>query len=61
MSDNKTELMNNALKERIGAIVSNYEEQMASIRAEATIIIERLTQENERLTKELENVAVQED
>jgi hypothetical protein len=61
MNDNKTELMNNALKERIGAIVSNYEEQMASIRAEATIIIERLTQENERLTKELENVAVQED
>lgn len=61
MNDNRTKLMNDALKERIGSIVSNYEEQMAGIRAEATIMIEALTQENERLKKELEDVALQEE
>lgn len=71
MSNNNVELINTALKQRIGLIVSNYEEELASIRAEASVMIERLTQENAALSKEnarfkglleetSENVAVQE-
>ncbi len=71
MSNNNVELINTALKQRIGLIVSNYEEELASIRAEAAVMIERLTQENAALSKEnarfkglleetSENVAVQE-
>lgn len=71
MSNNNVELINTALKQRIGLIVSNYEEELASIRAEASVMIERLTQENGTLSQEnarlkglleetSENVAIQE-
>lgn len=50
----KNELKIQALKERIGQLVANYEEQIADFRADATMQITGLQQENERLRNALE-------
>lgn len=59
MSNNNLELINTALKERIGIIVSNYESDMANLRAEASMIIENLTEQNRNLTQEVANLKVE--
>lgn len=49
MNEDNLKLINIALKERIGAIVSSYESDMASLRAEASIMIQKLNEEIENL------------
>lgn len=50
----RNELKIQAIKERVGQIVANYEEQIADFRADATMQITELQQENERLKNALE-------
>lgn len=48
MTDNKDTLKVTALKERIGSIVSEYEEHIAELRAQSTVVIQEL---NEKITQ----------
>jgi phage host-nuclease inhibitor protein Gam len=50
----KAELVITALQQRIGEIVSNYETQIAILRAEITTIMQQ-QQEKEEAVKEYEN------
>jgi phage host-nuclease inhibitor protein Gam len=50
----KAELVITALQQRIGEIVSNYETQIAILRAEITTIMQQ-KQEKEEAVKEYEN------
>ena len=50
----KAELIITALQQRIGEIVSNYETQIAILRAEITTIMQQ-QQEKEEAVKEYEN------
>jgi phage host-nuclease inhibitor protein Gam len=50
----KAELIITALQQRIGEIVSNYETQVAILRAEITTIMQE-KQEKEEAVKEYEN------
>jgi phage host-nuclease inhibitor protein Gam len=50
----KAELIITALQQRIGEIVSNYETQIAILRAEITTVMEQ-QQEKEEAVKEYEN------
>jgi phage host-nuclease inhibitor protein Gam len=50
----KAELIITALQQRIGEIVSNYETQVAILRAEITTIMQQ-QQEKEEAVKEYEN------
>jgi hypothetical protein len=50
----KAELIITALQQRIGEIVSNYETQIAILRAEITAIMQE-KQEKEEAVKEYEN------
>jgi phage host-nuclease inhibitor protein Gam len=50
----KAELIITALQQRIGEIVSNYETQIAILRAEITTIMEQ-QQEKKEAVKEYEN------
>lgn len=50
----KAELVITALQQRIGEIVSNYETQIAILRAELTQLME-LAKEKEEAVKEFEN------
>lgn len=50
----KTDLIIAALQQRIGEIVSNYETQIAILRAEITTIMQQ-QQEKEEAVKEYEN------
>ncbi len=56
----KNELKIVGLVQRIGELVSKYELQIIEIRADLTIEMQRLTEENKRLTDLLEekNVAI---
>lgn len=56
MNEDNLKLINTALRERIGVIVSNYESDIASIRAEATVMIEALNNQNRELTEKVENL-----
>ena len=47
----KTELIITALQQRIGELVSNYETQVAILRAEVTLLINE-KEENEKLKPE---------
>jgi len=48
----KVELVITALQQRIGEIVSNYETQIAILRAELTQLNDTINKEKEDLTKE---------
>lgn len=56
MNEDNLKLINTALRERIGVIVSNYESDIASIRAEATVMIEALNNQNRELTEKVESL-----
>lgn len=56
MNEDNLKLINTALRERIGVIVSNYESDIASIRAEATVMIEALNNQNNALNKQIQNL-----
>lgn len=56
MNEDNLKLINIALKERIGVIVSSYESDMATLRAEASMMIEALTKQNSDLNQEVKNL-----
>lgn len=53
---NKHELKVQVLTERIAEIVASYEERIAEFRADATIQLTELSNENSRLSKEVEEL-----
>ncbi len=62
MSDNnitKLELKIQSLKERFARKVADYEDEIADIRADATIMFEQLNKQVEELQKELNDKNVQ--
>jgi hypothetical protein len=62
MSDNNTtklELKIQSLKERFARKIADYEDEVADIRAEATIMYEQLSKQVEELQKELNDKNVQ--
>lgn len=57
MSDSKkNELKVTALTQRIGEITSKYEEQVAELRAQATMAIEKLDSENKELHEDVKRL-----
>lgn len=52
MNETKDELKVMALRERIGVLASQYEENFADLRADATMEVNRLNAEVERLQQE---------
>lgn len=51
MNDNELSLVVVELKNRIGTIVSQYEEELARVKAQATLIIQQKDNEIKSLTK----------
>jgi hypothetical protein len=58
MTDNRTELIIAALQQRIGELVSNYETQIAILRAELTQLSQS-AEEKEKAVKEYSDSLVQ--
>jgi chaperonin cofactor prefoldin len=51
MSDNRLELKNKAFLERISNLTANYENQVAELRVELTLLSQQLDEANKELTE----------
>ena len=55
-NSNREELKNRALTERIGALTARYEDEMAGIRVDVTILVDSLNKKIEELNNEVANL-----